>query len=190
MSTSAQKLGWGKPGSAAEKVASVVGNSNQITIFGYPTGTAMANGTAAGRRVGWFAPAASLAAFTNAGWALLDAAVKWATVPEVVFITPNTTLSTAETAVKTRLEGSTLKMKVRLQTPSAVTATNVVPSKLVVISENVSASSLGTKLTSVAIPTLVLANALYPTFQLAGAGSGSPRGCRPGWSPAPRGRDR
>ena len=61
-------------------VASLVGQPNRLTIFGYDAGALMAAGmTAPARRVGSFVRYARNAAFTDDGMSLFEAAVKWAT---------------------------------------------------------------------------------------------------------------
>jgi hypothetical protein len=68
---------WGKPAATAAKVATIVNQSTNVTIFGYPTGTAMVGLSAPGRRVGWFASADLPQKLTTDGWKLFDAAVRW-----------------------------------------------------------------------------------------------------------------
>jgi hypothetical protein len=71
-------FGWAVPGPAAAKVAVVTGFSHGATIFGYEKGDPMVGGiTAASRRVGLFINENSITNFTDAGWALFDAAVSW-----------------------------------------------------------------------------------------------------------------
>lgn len=70
---------WGAPSSAADKVASVVGNSGQVTIFAYDSGATMVGYTAPARRVGFFLNDNTAADLNSNGWALFDAAVNWAT---------------------------------------------------------------------------------------------------------------
>lgn len=72
------KLIWGKPNSNAAKVATMVGQSQQSTIFGYTAGASMVVGTAPARRVGWFAGRDLPDTLTTDGWTLFDAAVSWA----------------------------------------------------------------------------------------------------------------
>jgi len=69
--------GWGAPGPAAVKVASIVGFSYGATIFGYEKGAAMVSGTAPARRAGIFPNLTTTGAFTTEGWALFDAALTW-----------------------------------------------------------------------------------------------------------------
>jgi len=70
---------WGKPASAAVVAARLAGDPDRAAIFGYERGTAMVDGLAApGRRVGLFLGDATANSLTPRGWALFDAAVRWA----------------------------------------------------------------------------------------------------------------
>lgn len=73
-------LGWGKPEPAAIRIASIEGNIGQLVIFGYETGAPMvpATVTAPARRVALTLDHAALTALKPPGWALFDAAVRWA----------------------------------------------------------------------------------------------------------------
>jgi RHS repeat-associated protein len=173
-STPAQQIGWGNPPATAEKVASVTGTASQATIFGYVTGATMASGSATARRVGWFAPAASIPLLTANGWALFDAATRWATVDDAVFIVGSATLTVGEIAIKNRLENATLKMKVRTIVATSVNTTNVVPAKLIVISDSVpSASSNIASLVDVTIPIMSLSALNFAGLKLTDSASGS-----------------
>jgi hypothetical protein len=70
---------WGTPAAAAERVATVPNQANQVAIFGYPSGAMMEGLAAPAKRVGFFATDAMAAAMNEAGWKLFDAAVDWAT---------------------------------------------------------------------------------------------------------------
>jgi hypothetical protein len=69
---------WGNPAAAAERIATVPGQTNQVAIFGYPAGAMMAAGTAPAKRVGLFITEAMAAGMNDSGWKLFDAAVDWA----------------------------------------------------------------------------------------------------------------
>ncbi len=78
VTTAPQRFGWGKPSAGAAKIASIVGQTTQIAIFGYEKGATMVGLTAPGRRVG-FPPGIDTPAVLNAaGLGLFDAAVRWA----------------------------------------------------------------------------------------------------------------
>lgn len=70
--------GWGVPGPAGSKVATIVGFSYGATIFGYERGAPMVSGTAPARRIGLFINLGTTDYFTSSGWALFDAALRWA----------------------------------------------------------------------------------------------------------------
>ena len=69
---------WGKPNGNASSIATIVGNSTRIAIFGYPAGASMPGLVAPARRVGFFAGDTTATYFTQNGWALFEAAVDWA----------------------------------------------------------------------------------------------------------------
>ncbi len=72
-------MSWARPVASAIVVATTDRNrSDQATIFAYEAGAALAQGTAAARRVGFFLQEPSVSNLNDAGLALLDAAVKWA----------------------------------------------------------------------------------------------------------------
>lgn len=81
--TSPQTISWGYPEANAANaiiIATVVGNPNQVAIFGYETGATLFDGVtpAPARRVGFFLNGDSTTALTAAGLALVDAAINWA----------------------------------------------------------------------------------------------------------------
>jgi hypothetical protein len=77
--STAQTIGWGVPGTEGDKVASLLSPTTRGTIFGYDFGEAMVGMNAPERRVGWFLSTNGAQYLKSAGWALFDAAVKWAT---------------------------------------------------------------------------------------------------------------
>ncbi|HEX8475577.1 MAG TPA: multicopper oxidase domain-containing protein [Pyrinomonadaceae bacterium] len=83
-----QQFAWGKPNVNAAKVATLAGNTNRATIFGYERGAVMVSATAKGRRVGYYLSADTAASLNNNGWELFDAAVRWATYSEKVPASP------------------------------------------------------------------------------------------------------
>jgi hypothetical protein len=77
----AQMATWGNPAAAAQKVATIPNQANQVAIFGYDKG-AMMNGLAApAKRVGFFATDTMADNMNDNGWKLFDAAVDWASAP-------------------------------------------------------------------------------------------------------------
>lgn len=81
--SSPQTVSWGFPEANAANailIATVVGNPNQVAIFGYETGATLFDGAtpAPARRVGFFLNGDSTTALTAAGFALVDAAIDWA----------------------------------------------------------------------------------------------------------------
>jgi len=75
------ELGWGVPGPAALRVASLVGEPQKLTIFAYPAGAMMIGRAAPAARVGLFSGNLDnqTAMLTGDGLKLFSAAVSWAT---------------------------------------------------------------------------------------------------------------
>jgi hypothetical protein len=73
-------IGWGRCEATAAKVGTFVGNPTRCLLYGYETGTPMTGGFAApARRVGFPVHADGVAKLNGNGWALFDAAIRWAT---------------------------------------------------------------------------------------------------------------
>jgi glucose/arabinose dehydrogenase len=77
--TAAAVFSWGRPAASAVIVARTPGTDPRTAIFGYEKGAPMVGLTAPGRRVGFYLENATASALTLEGWALFDAAVRWAT---------------------------------------------------------------------------------------------------------------
>jgi RHS repeat-associated protein len=79
VTVSASTLNWGRPAASAASVATIVGDSTRSTLFGYESGAAMVGLSAPARRVGLFLNDTTAASLASDGWALVRAAVAWAT---------------------------------------------------------------------------------------------------------------
>ena len=79
VTTTSGTLSWGKPNANAVPVASIVGDTSKIVIFGYEQGATMPGLAAPARRVGLFMHDTTAANFYTPGQRLFDAAIKWAT---------------------------------------------------------------------------------------------------------------
>jgi hypothetical protein len=77
----AQAATWGNPAAAAEKIATIPNQNNQVAIYGYPSGAMMSGMTAPAKRVGFFAGETMADNMNDNGWKLFDAAVDWALQP-------------------------------------------------------------------------------------------------------------
>jgi hypothetical protein len=75
---SPQAFGFGRPAASATVLATLAGDPTHATIFSYERGASMFLLVAPGRRVGWFASAATVGALNSNGWNLFDAAITWA----------------------------------------------------------------------------------------------------------------
>jgi hypothetical protein len=72
------RLSWGVPGPTATVAATVIGQPNRFTIFGYEKGVPMVGLVAPERRVGSFVRYPDDSLFTPAGLQLFEASVLWA----------------------------------------------------------------------------------------------------------------
>ena len=76
--SSAQNMNFGRPGTGAVKVATIVGDTSKIAIYRYDAGATLANGQQAqGRRIGFFLNDRTASANNTNGTKLFDAAIKW-----------------------------------------------------------------------------------------------------------------
>jgi hypothetical protein len=73
-----QQLAWGRPSPFAAWVATFPTYPTQAAVFGYDEGAMMVGMTAPARRVGLFFDDETPSVLTEAGWAVFDAAVRWA----------------------------------------------------------------------------------------------------------------
>lgn len=73
-------LAWGRPAATAVSVATLIGDSGRVTLFGYQAGARLHDGTIApARRVASFVRNPDGARLTGDGLRLVQAAVAWAT---------------------------------------------------------------------------------------------------------------
>lgn len=79
VSTGPTGFAWGLPEASAASIAHIVGNPNQVVIYGYELGDTMFNGfTAPARRVMIFLTNDTFVSLNDNGMALFDAALEWA----------------------------------------------------------------------------------------------------------------
>lgn len=78
VTTERTTLSWGKPAAGAAIVARLPANASRSMIFAYEKGMGMVGLTAPARRVGLFLGDTAAVRLTADGWALFDAAVRWA----------------------------------------------------------------------------------------------------------------
>ena len=76
--TSGANMSWGTPNANAIKIATVTGDPDQLAIFGFETGTLMDGINAPARRVGFLLHDIGASLLNADGFALLDAAILWA----------------------------------------------------------------------------------------------------------------
>ena len=76
------RMVYGVPGPGAVKIATIAGNADQSTIFGYDKGAMMVERVAPAKRLAFFLHSATPPATLNAdGTKLLDAAITWSLAP-------------------------------------------------------------------------------------------------------------
>jgi hypothetical protein len=170
------KFGWGAPAASAAKVATVVGDASKALIFGYHAGAAMALGTAPAKRVGFFAAVGTTGVLNSDGRALFDAAVKWAMSTDALMVT-GSAASASDNAVAARLEerGYAVAFK-RLTAPGQAAASDAAGKQLIVISETVASTNLGTAYRSVAVPAIVMEPAGFDEMAMTAEGFGTSQG--------------
>jgi len=80
VTTLSENYTWGVPGPGAATVATLDGDPTKATVYGYEGGSALATPglTAVDRRVGLFFGPSTGTLLTADGWALFDAAIRWA----------------------------------------------------------------------------------------------------------------
>jgi DNA-binding protein YbaB len=184
VNTTQKKYVWGKPGTGAVQVATVVGDPTKSAIFAYETGATMVGAVAPSRRIGWFAGTDTIDSFNADGWKLFDAAVKWVTATRVVFVVRDTDLggavpgaqpvvlfvinsgvpSVSDAALAKRLTNLGLFVHVRFG-PDVVES-DTVGKSLVVISESVDSASVLDRLTNAQIPMIVLEPSLFDDLKM------------------------
>jgi hypothetical protein len=77
-------IGWGVPGQDALKIATLKGDPAKCTVFAYDKGAQMPGLVAPARRLGFFLYRKTASFLTSEGWALFNAAVKWALIPDLI----------------------------------------------------------------------------------------------------------
>jgi hypothetical protein len=78
INTAATATTWGKPTAAAQKVATIPGQPDQVAIFAYPSGAMMNNLVAPAKRIALFVSEPMAMTMNDNGLKLFDAAVDWA----------------------------------------------------------------------------------------------------------------
>jgi DNA-binding protein YbaB/chitodextrinase len=168
VTTTNSKFVWGKPSTAARKVAAIVNKSDAWGIFAYDTGETMVGQDAPARRVGFFAGRDTFAALNTNGWRLFDAAVRWATAAKALLTVGAQPLSAGDMAMKDRLEHRHgLDVLVRLHGDTKTS--DLRDMRVHVISESVSSGTVGTRFLSSPAPTVVCEANLFDDMKLTGA---------------------
>jgi hypothetical protein len=165
--SSPQTFGWGKPGAEAVKVATLVGQPNQACIFAYESGANMVGTRAPAPRVGFFAEGNVASALTPPGLALFDAAIRWARRPRALLVVGAIPLRASDEAMRARLE-KVFGFVVDVQLATGAVDKIAAGKRLVVLSESSAPADVGSKLTSLAVPVLALAPAIFDDLKMTG----------------------
>jgi hypothetical protein len=180
VTTSPQTFGWGRPATAARKIARIVdrpeaGKSGRQPrahrakwgVFAYEKGEVMVDMAAPARRVGWFAGREAPAAFTDNAWKLFDAAIRWATMPRALFVVGATPLRPADASIRSRLERNCgLAVDVRLAT--ALRTSDVTGMDVVVISDTARSDDIGSRFRTIPVPMVILEPSLWGDMKMVG----------------------
>jgi hypothetical protein len=178
---------WGTPGRGAAIVALAGGGPRRAAHFVYEAGAALTTGAAApARRVGTFLDHATSDRLTDAGWALFDASLVWATggraIPAVapvcalsgqaLFVVADASqVGDGDAAVRRRLED--LGLRVTTKSDGQVRASDAGGMRLVVISSSVDSTLLGAMFRDTAVPVITWEHALYGDLAMASEDGGS-----------------
>jgi hypothetical protein len=76
--TASSTFSWGKPNANAATIATQPNDATRSVIFAYESGSTMPGLVAPARRVALFLSDTTPAAVNDNGWALFDAAIRWA----------------------------------------------------------------------------------------------------------------
>ncbi|HLY08483.1 MAG TPA: hypothetical protein VKW04_04155 [Planctomycetota bacterium] len=170
-------MSWGSPNHNALRIARLGGNSTRFGIFAYDQGSEMPGLVAPARRVGFFFGDRTAAEALPDGWALFDAAVRWAVAPPkppVLFVVGDLTLGPGDAAVREHLE--LLGYPVVLRKDHEAQASEAAGKSLVVVSSSVTSSHVNTKFQAVAVPVLTWESALGRFMGMTGTTSGKDYG--------------
>jgi PKD repeat protein len=165
-------LFWGRPAASAVKIAALAGSADQVAVFGYETGallTPVSGQTtleAPARRVGFFAGTNASLLLTAEGAKLLDAAMVWATQAEALLVVENgpIVLRPGDLALRSRL--TDLGYGVVVKDAKQVLGTHADSASVVVVSDSITESQVGTRLTNTATP--IVASRLFGPLGMTG----------------------
>ncbi len=179
--SSASDVGFGIPSADAAVVASVVTDATRPAVFGYARGQTMGQSfVAPGRRVGTFVRPDQL---VGDGWKLFDAAIAWATLPEVpaLFVvgTSPPAAGSADDKILQRLRTMGVNATTKAANASLVTA-DAVGKALVVISSTVNDAQVTNKFRDSTVPVVVVEPNVLDDMKMTGTVSGTDFGTKTG----------
>jgi hypothetical protein len=175
--SSSGTLSWGKPGKHAIKIATLTSDTTKAVLYAYEQGTAMLGLRAPARRVGLFLADNEALQLNSNGSALFDSAVRWVTgpiSPSAVFVVGNTSLSSADQAIKDNLEFWGYSVASKSGTAASTGDAN--GKNLIVISATVNSVDVGSKFTNAAVPIINAEETLFDDLGMTGSVTGTHRG--------------
>jgi glucose/arabinose dehydrogenase/PKD repeat protein len=177
VTTAATTLKWGRAGTSAFKVATLVGDATRTAVFGYETGAAMPGLAAPARRAALFLHDTTASVMTAQGWTLFDATVNWAAgggsgspppppppppPPEggsALLVVGSTLLGAGDRAVFDRLTAADYAVEVIDDGLS--TSADAIGKDVVLISSTVTGSLVGSRFRDSAAPVILWEGALF-----------------------------
>jgi hypothetical protein len=177
LATTSKTIIWGVPSTNAVIAATLYGNTNRATVFGYEVGKAMEGTTAPERRTGFFMDRTAANDFSTDAWRLFDSALMWTAGERPILLVSADGTSTTrpqEIAMVERLEY--LGYKVIHMTDNAATTADAGGKVCVIISGSCNQTLVNTNFRDVTVPVITMNRLLYDDMMLTGPTSGTDYG--------------
>jgi hypothetical protein len=174
LATTSKTIIWGVPSTNAVIAATLYGNTNRATVFGYEVGKVMEGTTAPERRTGFFMDRTSANDFSTDAWRLFDSALMWtAGERPILLVSADGTATTRpqEIAMVERLEY--LGYKVIHMTDNAATTADAGGKVCVIISGSCNQTLVTTNFRDVTVPVITMNRLLYDDMKLTDTTSGT-----------------
>jgi len=163
------KMGWGVPGEAAIRIASLKHDSDKCAIFAYEAGDEMPGMVAPATRIGLFFDNHAARRLTSDGEALLDAAIEWILRIEryqALMVTGSHRLRSGDRELKKRLEQ--IGFKVTIKSDRLSRTADAVGKDLIVLSESAYSKRVNTKFRDVEVPVICTEPNLFDDMGMTG----------------------
>lgn len=177
----ANKAVWGKPQGAVQRVAAIGSATDSRTaIFAYEKAAGIIGGSAAERRVGWFAGRDAPLSFTSQAWQLFDSSLFWLLrmdpnnrpePPErkALLVVGPGELSTSDQALRQRLESS-FGLLTLVSSDDKFSVDMARHAEFVLFSETVRSEQIGGAIQNLTVPVFAMEPALFPRLRFTGTG--------------------